>query len=147
VASALSFKILVEARPLQNFLGMASELSWDFIGKSLLICLPLILMTTSLQFMIGTLSRSVKEAQTYASLLSLLGILPASFANVLEKMPNAQWLPSLGQTLTLLRLGKEQPVNWLACLVASGATLAVAALFMLVVYRAFHHEKLFRSGT
>jgi ABC-type Na+ efflux pump permease subunit len=97
--------------------------------------------------MIGTLSRSVKEAQTYSSLLSVLGILPASFANMLEKMPNAQWFPSLGQTLTMLRLGKEQPVNWLACVVASGATLALAGIFMLVVYRAFHHEKLFRSGT
>jgi sodium transport system permease protein len=104
-------------------------------------------MATSLQFMIGTLSRSVKEAQTYASLLSLLGFLPASFANVLEKMPPAQWIPSLGQTLTLLRLGKDQPVNWLACLVASGGTLVLALLFMLVVYRAFHNEKLFRSGT
>ncbi|HYX32068.1 MAG TPA: ABC transporter permease [Oligoflexus sp.] len=147
LASALIFKFLVEARPLQNLLGMASELSWSFVGKSVLICVPLILMATSLQFMIGTLSRSVKEAQTYTSLLSILGFLPASFANVLEKMPNAQWMPSLGQTLTLLRMGKDQPVNWLACLVASGATLLLAALFMLVVYRAFHNEKLFRSGT
>jgi sodium transport system permease protein len=147
LASALIFKFLVEARPLQNLLGMATQLSWSFVGKSLLICLPLILMATSLQFMIGTLSRSVKEAQTYTSLLSILGFLPASFANVLEKMPNAQWVPSLGQTLTLLRLGKDQPVNWLACLVASGGTLLLATIFMLVVYRAFHHEKLFRSGT
>jgi sodium transport system permease protein len=147
LASALVFKLLLEARLLQHFLGMAAELSWAFVGKSLLICLPLLLMATSLQFMIGTLSRSVKEAQTYASLLSLLGFLPASFANVLEKMPPAQWIPSLGQTLTLLRLGKDQPVNWLACLVASGGTLVLALLFMLVVYRAFHNEKLFRSGT
>jgi sodium transport system permease protein len=147
LASALIFKLLVEARPLQNLLGMSTQLSWSFVGKSLLICLPLILMATSLQFMIGTLSRSVKEAQTYTSLLSILGFLPASFANVLEKMPNAQWVPSLGQTLTLLRLGKDQPVNWLACLVASGGTLLLAALFMLIVHRAFHHEKLFRSGT
>ncbi len=147
LASALIFKFLVEARPLQNLLGMASELSWSFVGKSVLICVPLILMATSLQFMIGTLSRSVKEAQTYTSLLSILGFLPASFANVLEKMPNAQWMPSLGQTLTLLRMGKDQPVNWLACLVASGSTLLLAALFMLVVYRAFHNEKLFRSGS
>jgi len=147
LASALIFKFLVEARPLQNLLGMASELSWSFFGKSVLICVPLILMATSLQFMIGTLSRSVKEAQTYTSLLSILGFLPASFANVLEKMPNAQWLPSLGQTLTLLRLGKDQPVNWLACLVSSAATLMLAGFFMLLVYRAFHNEKLFRSGT
>ncbi len=147
IAAALTVKFLMETRPVQNLIGMGSEISWIFVGQSFLICLPLLLMATSLQFMIGTLSRSVKEAQTYTSLLSLFGFLPASFASYFEKVPTVQWLPSLGQTLTLLRLGKEQPVNWLACLAASGGTLLLAAIFMLFVYRAFHHEKLFRSGS
>ncbi|WP_176736284.1 ABC transporter permease [Oligoflexus tunisiensis] len=147
MASALFFKLLIQAAPLQNFLGMGADLSWAFVVKSLVISVPLVLMATSLQMMIGTLSRSVKEAQTYATIMSLLGLLPATFASALEKMPQAPWLPSLGQTLALLRLGKEQPVNWLACLVASGGTVALCLLFMLVVYRAFHNEKLFRSGT
>jgi sodium transport system permease protein len=147
MAAALFFKLLIQVAPLQNFLGMGAELSWSFVGKGLVICVPLLLMATSLQMMIGTLSRSVKEAQTYATIMSLLGLLPATFASALEKMPQAQWLPSLGQTLTLLRLGKDQPVNWLSCLVASGGTLVLCVIFMLIVYRAFHHEKLFRSGT
>lgn len=147
VAAALTVKFLMETRMVQNLIGMGTELSWVFVGQSFLICLPLLLMATSLQFMIGTLSRSVKEAQTYTTLLSLFGFLPASFASYFEKVPSVQWLPSLGQTLTLLRLGKEQPVNWLACLVSSGGTLLLTAIFMLFVYRAFHHEKLFRSGT
>lgn len=147
LAASLIFKILVEAGPLQNLLGIVSELSWRFVGQSILICLPLLLMATSLQFMIGTLSRSVKEAQTYTSLLSILGVLPASFSSVLERMPNAAWVPNFGQALALLRIGKEQPVNWLACLTASGGTLLLAALFLLIVDRSFLSEKLFRSGS
>lgn len=146
-ASALIFKFLVGAAPLQRFMGSTVELSWIFVGQSLIIVFPLLLVATSLQFMIGSLTRSVKEAQAYTSALSIIGFLPASFASVLEKLSSAVWLPNLGQSLALLRLGKEQPVNWLACLCASSGTLLLALLFMLVVYRAFHSEKIFRSGT
>ncbi len=145
--TALIFKLLCQTGPMQSILGGAGDFSWNFVLTSLLLCLPIVLMATALQFMIGTLSRSVKEAQAYASLLSLLGILPASFAQVLEKVSSSIWMPNIGQTLAMLRLGRGQPVNWLACLSASGLTLLLAGLFITVIYRSFYSEKLFRSGT
>lgn len=91
--------------------------------------LPLSLLAASLQLLISTLSRSVKEAQNYLSMMVFAPMLIGMFL-VFNPAP-AQWfrmLPVAGQQLQLesLMSGGELPwfqPLWLGCLTAASALL------------------------
>lgn len=95
---------------------------------------PLALLAASIELLLSTACRSVKEAQTY---LSMVVLLPMGIGMFLVFFPAARrgWfsvLPLLGQQLHLLRLMDGKDVPWLQSLALGYLTLSMALLVMLV---------------
>jgi sodium transport system permease protein len=96
--------------------------------------LTLPLLAASLQLLLSTACRSLKEAQTY---LSMLVFLPMGVGMFLVFVPAAHrawlnFLPVLGQQLHLQRLMDGRDVPLLQSIVLGCLTLALAVLVMLV---------------
>ncbi len=95
---------------------------------------PLSLLAASIQLLLSTACRSVKEAQTY---LSMLVFLPMGIGMFLVFFPAARrawfsFLPLVGQQLHLQRLMDGRDVPLLQSIVLGCLTLALATLVMLV---------------
>jgi sodium transport system permease protein len=92
---------------------------------------PLALLAASIQFWTSTVCLSIKEAQTYLSLLVFLPMF-AGFALVFFPAVRGAWselVPLLGQQLLIERLMRGQDVVLRA--LASGSTTACAAALFL----------------
>jgi sodium transport system permease protein len=94
---------------------------------------PLALLAASIQLLISTVCRAVKEAQTY---LSMIVFLPMGIGMFLVFFPAARrvWfsiLPVLGQQLSLQLLMAGRAVPLLRSLVLGCATAALAILVLL----------------
>lgn len=97
-----------------------------------LFSLPL--FAASVQLLISTVSRTVKEAQTY---LSLVVFLPMGMGMFLVFYPAARkawsaFLPLLGQQLQLEGLMNGQPVGLFQSAVLGYLTIVLAILFLLL---------------
>jgi sodium transport system permease protein len=95
---------------------------------------PLALLAASIQLLLSTACRSVKEAQTY---LSMVVLLPMGVGMLLVFFPPARqaWfsvLPVLGQQLHLLRLMDGRDVPLIQSIGLGCLTLWLAILFVLV---------------
>jgi len=95
---------------------------------------PLSLLAASIQLLLSTACRSVKEAQTY---LSMIVFLPMGIGMFLVFFPAARrawfsFLPLAGQQLHLQRLMDGRDVPLLQSIVLGCLTLALALLVMLV---------------
>jgi len=106
-----------------------------FAGVAL-ISLPLIAFAVALQIIVGTVSRSYKETQTYLGLLPLIPSLPGMVLVFVPLDPQA-WMmsiPTFGQVLLIGKLMRGEPVavdhvglSILATGLAAGLLLALAA--------------------
>ena len=95
---------------------------------------PLSLLAASIQLLLSTACRSVKEAQTY---LSMLVFLPMGIGMFLVFVPAARrawlsFLPLVGQQLHLQRLMAGRDVPLLQSIVLGCLTLSLAVLVVLV---------------
>jgi len=115
--------------------GMQVNAHWPRLLLAMALgILPLPLLAASIQLLLSTACRSVKEAQTY---LSMLVFLPMGVGMFLVFFP-AAWrgwfsvLPVLGQQIHLLRLMDGKDVPWLQSLALGYLTLSLALLVMLV---------------
>ncbi|MEY3516830.1 MAG: hypothetical protein RIS67_1047, partial [Pseudomonadota bacterium] len=92
----LSFKAAFMLAP---SLGIKLSLSWLQIAQMLLVLVPIVLIGTGLLTVIAAGAKSVKEAQSYMSILMMLPILPTIILMV-NPMKNALWqfaVPFLAQ--------------------------------------------------
>jgi len=115
--------------------GMRLNAPWPRLLLAIALGIfPLPLLAASMQLLLSTACRSVKEAQTY---LFMVVLLPMGIGMFLVFFPAARqaWfsvLPLLGQQLQLLRLMDGRDVPLLQALALGYLTLALALLVMLV---------------
>jgi len=101
---------------------------------TLLVCLPLVLFAVALQMIIATVSRSIKETQTYLGLLPLVPSIPGMIL-IFVPLQAQSWMmtiPTFGQIVLLGRLMRQETVaagDVALCLAAT--SLAAAALLAL----------------
>jgi sodium transport system permease protein len=114
------------------------------IGQLLLVLLPMVLIGTTLLTLISASVKSVKEAQSYMTLLMLMPIIPTVMLMV-NPIKQQLWqfaIPFLAQNQLILKLLRSEHISpdiwgvYLACSFGLGLVLWVIAA------RLYHQEKL-----
>ena len=120
-------------------MGMTLSLSPLDVVLVLMAVLPLSVFVGSVQLLVSSFARTIKEAQTYLSLMIFAPMLPGMFT-MLTPMKTKLWMtmvPMLGQQQLLSDLIRGEPVMPLGFLLAGvsslvlglGCVVATAALF------------------
>ena len=151
--AALSFTAITVAVHLVGFklmLGGAVALAggyvpppgWGVFLALFVLAIPVMLLAVALQFLIATLTRSMKEAQIY---LGLLPVIPAMPGMVLaftsgSGLHGIAGLPLVGQLVTFATLIGGNAAPTLAVVVAASSTLAIGATIFVVAIRSFERS-------
>ena len=127
VLTLLMFKLSFQFAP---SLGIKLDVSWWAIARILLVLVPMVLIGTCLLTLIAAGSKSVKEAQSYMSVLMLLPMMPTIILMV-NPVKNQLWMmtvPFLAQNQMILKLVRSETITsneWAAYLAAGFAAALV----------------------
>ena len=114
-------------------IGRNMDVSMPAIAKMLLILVPMLFIGTSLLTYIAAGAKSVKEAQSYMSVLMLMPMLP-TIALMVSPVKNQLWMfavPFLAQNQALMKVVRGEsmePMQWMVYLLA-GFGLALVLWF------------------
>lgn len=142
-----AFKFMLDYVAAGDF-GLAINPSFGSILLVLLVCLPMIAFAVGLQMLVATVSRSIKETQTYLGLLPLVPSLPGMIL-IFVPLNSESWMmtiPTFGQVLLIGKLMRIEPVAATDVLIASASTGLVAAALFLLVARFYNREQLLFSA-
>jgi sodium transport system permease protein len=137
----LSFKAAFMLAP---SLGIKLSLSWLQIAQMLLVLVPIVLIGTGLLTVIAAGAKSVKEAQSYMSILMMLPILPTVILMV-NPMKNALWqfaVPFLAQNQMILKIVRSETISANEWAVYLACGFGLGAVLWLIAARRYHNEKL-----
>lgn len=137
----VAFKIGAQLSP-----GIARQLDLRLgaIAAMLLVLLPMLFIGTGLLTWIAAGAKSVKEAQSYMSLLMLLPILPTILL-IVSPVKNQLWMlavPFLSQNQMLLKVIRSESIQAIEWAVYLGAGFGLAALLWYASTLRYHQEKL-----
>lgn len=106
------------------------------------ILVPITLLGTALQLLIGIFSRTFREAQTYVSVLGLLPMLPGFYLmfNPGEMPTWAKAVPFLGQTILINGVLRGEAMSAAAFTLAAGGSLSLGLLFLVGVVHLLGRE-------
>ena len=128
VLTLLMFKLSFAIAPT---LGIKLDVSWWAMARILVVLVPMVMIGTCLLTFIAAGAKSVKEAQSYMSVLMLLPMLPTIILMV-NPVKNQLWMltvPFLAQNQMILKLVRSEAVSleeWAAYLAAGfGAALVL----------------------
>lgn len=137
----LAFKIGAQFSP---GIGRQMDVSAPAIGKMLLILVPMLFIGTSLLTFIAAGAKSVKEAQSYMSLLMLLPMLP-TIALMVSPVKNQLWMfavPFLSQNQMLLKVIRSESIEPQLWAMYLAAGFGLAAVLWFAATRRYHQERL-----
>ena len=120
--------LVLQRVPLEE-IGLSLEVGMREMVGMLAAVLPLALMATGLQVLLGTFARSFKDAQSYIGFLILIPVLPG-LLSTFYPIKSAGWMnfvPALGQHVLLMDvLGGKAPPVW--GFVVAGITSVIVGL-------------------
>jgi sodium transport system permease protein len=137
----LAFKVGALASP---GIGRQMDVSMLAIGKMLLILLPMLFIGTSLLTFIAAGAKSVKEAQSYLSVLMLLPMIP-TIALLVSPVKNQLWMfvvPFLAQNQLLLKVVRGENITMTMWAVYLLAGFGLALVLWFAATRRYHQERL-----
>ncbi|WP_206483469.1 ABC transporter permease [Thalassotalea sp. G2M2-11] len=112
----------------------------------LLLLIPLCFLAAALQLYFAFHAKTFKEAQsTVAMLIMVPTMIPVAMMIMDDKPVWAEWAPIFGQSLLMEDLFKGLPVDWMAFLVSTGATIALTAGLVLTLAKRLRSEKVVMS--
>jgi len=138
-----AFVVVFHFVPLER-LGMSANLG---VGTALVlfaICLPFVPLGAALMTFVASFTRSYREAQTYLTIVLLVPTLPIAFASIysLKTRGSLMLIPSLSQHLLMTSVLKAEPVRMLDVVVATLASLALAAILVGLTARHWRRESM-----
>ncbi|NQV46334.1 MAG: ABC transporter permease [Rhodospirillaceae bacterium] len=125
-------------------LSFNRTLSWQAIFNIMVLTLPLMMAAVSVQFIIATMTRSFKEAQTYLGLLPLVPAIPGMLL-VYAPVKAEAWMmsiPTFSQTLLLGEVLRGDPLPMLHVALSMATTLALAMVLLFIATRLYEREEL-----
>lgn len=137
----LAFKLSFMLAP---GLGIKLSMSWWQVSQLLLVLVPIVLIGTCLLTLIAAGAKSVKEAQSYMSMLMMLPILPTIILMV-NPMKNQLWqfaVPFLAQNQMILKIVRSENISSLEWGVYLLCGFGLGALLWFLAARRYHDEKL-----
>ncbi|MBB5207702.1 ABC transporter permease [Chiayiivirga flava] len=141
VLMLLAFKFAFAIMPKS---GVKVDMSVLAMAKLLLILTPMLLFGTALLTLIAASAKSVKEAQSYMSLLFLLPMVPTIYL-LISPVKDALWMmavPFLSQNQMIMQVLRAETITALEWLVYLGVGFGAGMLLWLVASRLYHREKL-----
>ena len=141
----IAFKIGFQFAP---GLGGKADVSLLAIAKLLLVLTPVLLFGSCLLTLISASVKSVKEAQSYMSVLMLLPLIP-TMALLVHPVKNQLWMftvPFLGANQMIMKVLRGEGTTAVEWAVVLGAGLVLAAIFWGITARLYHREQLAISG-
>lgn len=122
-------------------LGFNISLNTDFMLFTLLVGLPLALLSASLQVMVSFVAKSFKEAQTYVTMVLLVPV-ALSMVTTYNIAPDyLQWLPIAAQQQAMIDFLKGSAIAMPQLLVSSLLTLAIFIVCSYASSRLLKSEK------
>lgn len=125
-------------------LAALMQFGLDEVGLFIVVLLPFSAMVGALIMLAATYGRTHKEAQTYASYLTMavnfVPVLPLLLT--IRDAPWQRWVPALGQQTTLMRALRGEAVGVLDIVVPSAVALAVTAVALLLLSRLMRDERI-----
>jgi sodium transport system permease protein len=125
-------------------IGRQMDVSMPAIGKMLLILLPMLFIGTSLLTFIAAGAKSVKEAQSYMSVLMLLPMIP-TIVLLVNPVKNQLWMmavPFLAQNQMILKLVRSETVTAQEWATYLAAGFAAALVLWWLASRRYLDERL-----
>ncbi len=125
-------------------IGRMMDMRLPAIGKMLLTLLPMLFIGTSLLTFIAAAAKSVKEAQSYMSMLMLLPMIP-TIVLLVSPVKAALWqfaVPFLAQNQLLLKITRSETVTGSEWAVYFAAGFGLAAVLWFAATRRYHNETL-----
>ncbi|HXQ49760.1 MAG TPA: ABC transporter permease [Stellaceae bacterium] len=138
-----SFWIMTRLVPRES-LGLITLPGAARLALLLPVCLPLAFFAVAAQLVIASMTRSLKEAQTYMGLLPLVPAIAAmllSFAPV-ELHSVLAAIPTFGQTVLMGQVVRGEAMSWSMISIAAFATLAVSMLLLALAFRLYEREQI-----
>jgi sodium transport system permease protein len=139
-----AFGLAFNLTPLEKYLGFQLTLDLGALLAIFFLSLPLILLAASLQMIIATFTRRVKEAQTYLGFLAIVPALPGiglAFMPVKASIIN-MLTPVFGQQIMINQFMRGEFVSPANILISSVSTLIAALLFTFVAIMLFKRERI-----
>ena len=124
-------------------LGLSVTLSVRDGLQVLAVMLPLCLLSTAMQLLVATYARTIKEAQTYLSLLLFVPMIPAVALSLrpLSPKPWTALVPVLGQQALLNNSMRGEPIAPEQALIAALVCVVLSALLMRVIAWLLRRER------
>ncbi len=125
-------------------IGRQMDVSFGAIARMLVILLPMVVLGTALLTWISAGAKSVKEAQSWMTLLLLLPMLP-TIVLMVSPVKNQLWMfavPFLAQNQMLLAVLRGETMPAQTWLVYLGAGFGLGALLWWGAVRRYHQERL-----
>jgi sodium transport system permease protein len=139
--SLTAFVCVFRFVPLER-LGMSANLGAGTALIFFAICLPFVPLGAALMTLVASFTRSYREAQTYLTAVLLVPTLPIAFASIysLKTRSSLMFIPSLSQHLLMTSVLKDEAVAAADVWVSAAASLAVAAVLMVLTARHWRRE-------
>ena len=141
VLTLAAFKLSFQFAP---SLGIKLDVSFWAIARILLVLLPIVLIGTCLLTLIAAGAKSVKEAQSYMSVLMLLPMIPTIILLV-NPVKNQLWMltvPFLAQNQMILKLVRSETITMTEWGVYLAAGLGAGVVLWWLAARRYYDEKL-----
>lgn len=141
----LAFKLSAQ---LGRGLSQMLDVRLAAIGKMLLILTPMCFFGTALLTFLAATAKSVKEAQSHFTWLSLLPLVP-TFVLMVNPVKTQLWqftVPFLSQNQLLLKVIRAEAIDPSVWAVYLGSSFALAGLLWYAAVRRYHNESLAVSG-
>ncbi len=125
-------------------LAFARVLDATTFAGIFVITVPLMMVAVGVQFIIATVTRSFKEAQTYLGLLPLVPAIPGMIL-VFAPVQAKEWMmtiPTFSQTLLLSRFIQGEAVAVSDALVSMSSSVVAALVLLAFAARLYEQEKL-----
>jgi sodium transport system permease protein len=124
--------------------GIKLDVSTWAIARIMLVLLPMIMIGTCLLTLIAAGVKSVKEAQSYMSVLMLLPILP-TIVLMVNPVKNQLWMltvPFLAQNQMIMKLVRSEAITMVEWGAYLAAGFGVALVLWWLAARRYHQERL-----
>jgi sodium transport system permease protein len=142
VETLIGFYVMLNFVPTES-LGVKISLDYGALWILFLICVPMMLLASSLQMIVATLTRGFREALNYLSFMMLIPALPGL---VLVFMPVKAklWMmliPIFGQQLLINHAMRGEALNLIHAFASAGATIVVGVLLTYIAIRMYEKER------
>jgi sodium transport system permease protein len=135
----IGFKLI----PLEQF-GMKLALNASGCIFLFFLLVPLALVASAAQTTLAAFSKSFREAQSQVSLLMLIPALPSMMLAINPIKP-LMWfyaVPFFGHNFIIERIVRGEPVEMLPALIATGSSIVLALVLLVLASRMYQRESL-----